>query len=778
LSAPVEDASKASKDERPRARRSPRHVRAAARVLHREARKILKKHGSRIAAEPAQAMRDSVVAIEALRAEEKWEALEDEAEKLDELLHRHASFARKSPLRETIENIGIAVMIALGLRTCLYEPFKIPSGSMMPTLRAGDHIFVNKFAYGIQLPFTTTVVADVLGEIERGDVIVFRYPLDESEDFIKRVIGLPGDEVQVRGRMVAIKRPGDEDFEVLERTRLEERCYDEDGKKPLANCTLYEESIDGKTYVVRYIVSSDERSDLTPEPRTWKVPEGHLLVMGDNRNRSHDSTQWTVTVEAVGADKLLTTKDLRDLTAEQLYTLDRPSESQDGTAELGDPHHDEIVYFATHRSQGHDLELSVWHEPTLGTAAVYAALAAALPGGKETTFEKVLAGKKKPTGVKREQVLQRGEDIDALTIGKVGDAYQAVARLDDEGTVLALSCGADVCKSGISLVLRLSDVLERFARNHQQDSRSLLPRSRLARYTSEWTGRHDPRDHLFERILGKTEDAAPRDRVRLRAFRHPEESVELVRDAALFGLQHTTETAEAVPELGTDAWMVTTEDAHVFVGVDHARQFVVMLECGRGLCRAPGRALALAKTVTERVPKAAGDRRRMNDLLDADDLEDVVEVPVAKPELYEFDRVRYEATVRGPEHSVEVVLAWRPEDGLKARLESMRAELGDMEPEPAVGDLAWSKTEEGAFTFVVGVPDSGAALLVRCHTGICPERETAVALARRAATKAMDTSTFVEDEAQRPKPFVPRGNVKGRAERIWLPLSRFWLPIR
>src|SRR5690606_15776494 len=128
---------------------------------------------------------------------------------------RHATFARKSAFRETAENIAVAVLIALGLRSCFYEPFKIPSGSMMPTLRKGDHIFVNKFIYGIQIPFTSTVVGQSLGEIERGDVIVFRYPLNEAEDFIKRVIGLPGDEVKVQGRNVSIKRAGETAFELL-----------------------------------------------------------------------------------------------------------------------------------------------------------------------------------------------------------------------------------------------------------------------------------------------------------------------------------------------------------------------------------------------------------------------------------------------------------------------------------------------------------------------------------------------------------------------------------
>ena len=209
----------------------------------KEARKILKKYEPRIASAPATAIRSSMSELERLREQRLWEPLEDECERLDELLHQHASFARKSPLRETLENIGIAVAVALALRSCLYEPFKIPSGSMMPTLRSGDHIFVNKFAYGIQIPFTTTVVGGFLGAPRRGDVIVFRYPVDESEDFIKRVIGLPGDTVRVEGNKVSIKRPGEAEFEELRRTKLDEKCLDDAAVNAVPHCTLYEEHL-------------------------------------------------------------------------------------------------------------------------------------------------------------------------------------------------------------------------------------------------------------------------------------------------------------------------------------------------------------------------------------------------------------------------------------------------------------------------------------------------------------------------------------------------------
>jgi signal peptidase I len=755
-------------------RRPPRQVRAAARILRKETTKILHKHAARIAAEPAEAMRTSLRSLDRLLADEDWPALEDEAEKLDELLHRHAAFARKGPLRETVENIGIAVMIALGLRTCLYEPFKIPSGSMMPTLRSGDHIFVNKFIYGIQLPFTTTVIGESWGEIERGDVIVFRFPLDQSEDFIKRVMGLPGDEIRVRGRQVALKRPGETEFTPLSRKRLEDRCFDEEDKKPIANCTLYEETSGDKTYVVRYLLSSEERGDLTPQARTWKVPEGHLLVMGDNRNRSHDSTAWTVTVEAVGADKILTTKDLRDLTEEQLFALKRPEAPED----LGDPHHDQIEYASSHRSPRHDLSLAVWRQPTLTADAVYEALARRMHGGKGVSLEALLADGELPDPSQRATFEGLVGLVGKLTVGADEDQRTAVVLLPDSQTVLSLSCGTRVCKPGAALGALIGEVLERFATNEQQDARSLLPQTRAARYTSEWTGRHDPRDHFFERVLAKTPDSEARDRVRLRAFRHPDESVELVRDAALAALGHTTDSAEAVAEFGNDAWLVTVDDAHVFVATDHARQLAVVLECGRGLCRAGSKATELAESVMARVPAAAGDRRKMKELLTTDDLEGLIEVTVPKPELYEFDRVRREATVKGQEHSLQLEAWLRPEGGLPAKVRALTDAVGDMEVDGAVGEDAWYAHVEQSHVFVIGVPDSETALQLRCFEGLCPDRATATALARRAATKALDASTFVDPQAERPRPFVPRGNVKGRAERIWLPFSRFWLPIR
>src|SRR5688572_32788885 len=105
--------------------------------------------------------------------------------KLDEKMDEHLSFARKSSAREYAESIGVAVAVALLLRAFVVEAFQIPSGSMIPTLEVGDHIFVSKFSYGLSIPFTDVKIMQY-GQPVRGDVIVFKYPLDKSIDYIKR----------------------------------------------------------------------------------------------------------------------------------------------------------------------------------------------------------------------------------------------------------------------------------------------------------------------------------------------------------------------------------------------------------------------------------------------------------------------------------------------------------------------------------------------------------------------------------------------------------------
>jgi signal peptidase I len=157
---------------------------------------------------------------------------------------------QKSVLREYVEAIVIAVVLALFIRTFVVQAFKIPSGSMKPTLLVGDHILVNKFIYGIKIPFTDKTLIS-LGEPKREDVVVFKYPLDPKKDYIKRVIGLPGEKVQLVNKVLFING----------------RVIDD----PHASYSLYGNL---RNY----------------GPVT--VPADHLFVMGDNRDESSDSRVW------------------------------------------------------------------------------------------------------------------------------------------------------------------------------------------------------------------------------------------------------------------------------------------------------------------------------------------------------------------------------------------------------------------------------------------------------------------------------------------------------
>jgi len=165
---------------------------------------------------------------------------------------------KKSTFREYVEAFIIAIVLALFIRTFIIQAFKIPSGSMEPTLRVGDHLLVNKFIYGVKLPFLRKTLIPV-STPERGDIIVFIYPVDRSKDFIKRVIGLPGEKVEVKGQRILVN------------------------DKPIEDPSGYY----SKT---RELVENfgDNRGRFQPVV----VPEGHYFVLGDNRDNSRDSRFW------------------------------------------------------------------------------------------------------------------------------------------------------------------------------------------------------------------------------------------------------------------------------------------------------------------------------------------------------------------------------------------------------------------------------------------------------------------------------------------------------
>ncbi|HVH98744.1 MAG TPA: signal peptidase I, partial [Enhygromyxa sp.] len=443
--------------------RSPGHVRAGAKALSREAQKILRKHRPRIDEAVVSEIEATVVEIErirALRPHEDIAALEFQAEHLDELLHQHASFARKSALRDTLENIGIAVLVALTVRSCVYEPFKIPSGSMMPTLRAGDHIFVNKFAYGVQVPLTTKVIGeDMISSIERGDVIVFRYPLDETDDFIKRVIGLPGDVIRVNGdrRKIEIKRAGSDRFETVEREPLADvACQAENSDQPIENCTVYRETLDDHTYEVRY---RDDLRSTDPSKRTYEVPDGHLLVMGDNRNASHDSLAWTVIADTVSAAGVVTRADIRDVTDRKKDRIELHDEGDVVRANDG-ANTDRARYLAEREAPDRDFVLEAWRVPPIDLDATFESLAHHYGATESTTLAAVLAEGK---AAEKPEIPEIGE----VRYGAADQAADLIFRAPapHADVVFRIHCGSKRCLRKFDLGSRAAWVLENFKAN-------------------------------------------------------------------------------------------------------------------------------------------------------------------------------------------------------------------------------------------------------------------------------------------------------------------------
>ncbi len=171
----------------------------------------------------------------------------------------------------------LAVMI---LRSFLYEPFRIPSGSMMPTLLVGDFILVNKYQYGLRLPVLHTQVTDG-NKVKRGDIAVFRFPEDESLDFIKRVIGLPGDHVSYYNRRLMIN---DKPLTVEFQETYAGQGTTSDNMK---GGDIFIEQIDD----IKHTMMIDEQVKFSANGEII-VPEGHYFVMGDNRDHSNDSRFW------------------------------------------------------------------------------------------------------------------------------------------------------------------------------------------------------------------------------------------------------------------------------------------------------------------------------------------------------------------------------------------------------------------------------------------------------------------------------------------------------
>jgi signal peptidase I len=164
---------------------------------------------------------------------------------------------KKSKIREYIEAIIFAVLIALAITTFVVKTYKIPSGSMKPTLLVGDQIMVNKFIYGVKIPYFRKTIIPI-ADPQRGDIVVFIFPVDRSKDFIKRVIGLGGDKIEIKNKKIFI------------------------------NSKEHTDSVGVYTDDFIYPASASARDNFGPVT----VPPGSIFVMGDNRDESLDSRFW------------------------------------------------------------------------------------------------------------------------------------------------------------------------------------------------------------------------------------------------------------------------------------------------------------------------------------------------------------------------------------------------------------------------------------------------------------------------------------------------------
>ena len=191
---------------------------------------------------------------------------------------------KTSGAREAVKTALYAAAIAILVRTFAYEPFNIPSGSMMPTLLVGDYLFVSKFSFGYSrhsLPFSLPLIPGRIfyTQPQRGDVAVFKLPSDNKTDYIKRIIGLPGDKIQLRDGILHVNGVA------VERRRIEDFITG-NGSGTVHRIPRFIETLPGGRDHAILEVSDRGPNDKT---RVYSVPEGHLFAMGDNRDNSRDS---------------------------------------------------------------------------------------------------------------------------------------------------------------------------------------------------------------------------------------------------------------------------------------------------------------------------------------------------------------------------------------------------------------------------------------------------------------------------------------------------------
>ena len=244
--------------------------------------------------------RQAAARLESQRVQRHAELAAQGITQVDSNMHEaHAKVLQQPWWLDWTAGLFPVIVVVFLLRSFLFEPFKIPSGSMIPTLLVGDLILVNKFHYGVRLPVINLKVLDN-NSPQRGDVMVFRYPPKPSLDYIKRVVGVPGDEVAYLNKKLSING------KALPKVALAD-FFDEDA---LRYAKQFQETSGSKTYRLlndadrpAFIAGADqfpwrENCRYSSEGVVCKVPEGHYFMMGDNRDNSLDSRYWGFVPEA------------------------------------------------------------------------------------------------------------------------------------------------------------------------------------------------------------------------------------------------------------------------------------------------------------------------------------------------------------------------------------------------------------------------------------------------------------------------------------------------
>lgn len=230
-----------------------------------------------------------------------------------------AKLKDKEDMGEFFKTALIAIVLALIIRSFLYEPFNIPSGSMKPTLLVGDYLFVSKPAYGYsKFSFPLSSLVPIDGRIhytqpERGDVVVFKLPSNPSVDFIKRIVGLPGETVQVKAGRLYINGA------IVDREPLGLKDVGEDGGYS-TRMMEYIETLPGGVIHRIYEESDNQELDNTPE---YTIPANHFFVMGDNRDNSQDS-RVTAQVGAVPYENIVGRADILFFSVDETANMFRP----------------------------------------------------------------------------------------------------------------------------------------------------------------------------------------------------------------------------------------------------------------------------------------------------------------------------------------------------------------------------------------------------------------------------------------------------------------------